>query len=496
VNAGSAPQFNWMINGVAAGTNDSVFTATALNDNDVIMVVASSSLTCAPVSSDTDAVTITVAGTTTPSLNVTAVSSGICEGSPVQFIAHGANSGPTPAFQWFVNGMSTGQTNDTVVMTTLTQGDTVTAVMTSSLACVSPSSITSSPYISTLKPFVTPQVSINMNPSDSVCVGQQVVLTASTMNGGTAPVINWFVNGIQNSNTSDTFTSSAFGQGDVIVARLTSNEDCLTRLSDTSNFVRILYRSPLSVTLIADSARCPGDSALIVAQPAGGNGGPYQIYWSTGDINTDSIIITPGPNTQVVIQVVDNCTAMPGIDTLDVPVMTGPVANFSYANASPGSFQNKIQFMNLSTNADMWTWFFPDSGTTSADLNPLHEFPGEGSYDIMLATQNINGCVDTIVYTVTVLEEIAVYYPNSFSPNGDGLNETFRPLGASLDHYEMTIWNRWGELIFTGNELIAWNGHIGSSGQPAPEGVYVYRIDLMGDRFDKRVVTGRVTLIR
>jgi gliding motility-associated-like protein len=178
-----------------------------------------------------------------------------------------------------------------------------------------------------------------------------------------------------------------------------------------------------------------------------------------------------------------------------VPVLPGPISEFSYFNPSPGSFENTIQFVDQSTDADSWLWIFPDS-TTSTDENPIHQFIGLGTYDVMLVTFNSTGCIDTIIYSVTVKEEIAFYYPSAFSPNGDGINEYFMPMGASLNNYEMTIYNRWGEIIYTGDGLSAWDGRIRNSNSFAPEGVYVFRIDIKDEGFEKQVVTGRVTLIR
>ena len=115
---------------------------------------------------------------------------------------------------------------------------------------------------------------------------------------------------------------------------------------------------------------------------------------------------------------------------------------------------------------------------------------------MILATRNNDGCVDTIKYIVNAQEEIAVFYPNSFSPNGDGINETFQPIGASLEEYEITIWDRWGEMIYKGNSKSAWNGMNQNKSTMAPEGVYIFRIDLIEEKFEKRIVTGRVTLMR
>lgn len=495
INGGSTPTYSWTINGNPAGTNDSVFVSSTLNNNDVIRIIVTSSLSCAPVASDTDVVTVSVSGNVAPTLGIVATAGGLCENDPVQFVASSTNGGGTPAYQWLVNGVSTGLTNDTILLTRLQTGDTVQAVMTSSLGCVSPANASSPLYITTLLPRVSPDISITINPADSICQGQQVILHADTLNGGSNPNIRWYVNGIQNSVFSTSFMPTNLGIGDVIVANMTSNASCLISPDDTSNFVRIYFHPYLNLQLTTGVLLCPGEPVTIKAIPSGGKGHSYHYIWSDGSPDTDSAIVTPGRNTQIIVSVYDNCTAWPATDTLIVPVLPNPVAEYAFLNPAPGSFENNIQFVNQSIDADSWLWYFPDS-TTSTNWNPLHHFTEPGTYDVKLVTVNNSGCVDSVSYIISVKEEVAFFYPNSFSPNGDGRNELFAPLSASRLDYEMTIWNRWGELIFSGNNLSAWNGTFKNSGKPAPEGVYVFKIDFNDNSFGKNFITGRVTLIR
>jgi gliding motility-associated-like protein len=67
-----------------------------------------------------------------------------------------------------------------------------------------------------------------------------------------------------------------------------------------------------------------------------------------------------------------------------------------------------------------------------------------------------------------------VIFPNAFSPNGNLVNDIFRPIGNVLEFLEMNIYNRWGERIFTGPAAAGWNGEI--QGVPAPQGVYYYNV--------------------
>jgi len=229
--------------------------------------------------------------------------------------------------------------------------------------------------------------------------------------------------------------------------------------------------------------------------PSGGNGGPYHYSWSDGSPDTNFITVIPGRETEIVLSMTDNCTVEPAVDTITVPVLQGPLAEFTYENPNPGGYENNIYFINLSEDADNWLWVFPDT-TFSIDLNPVHQFPEEGDYEVKLITYNNSGCVDSISYVIRVSEPLALFYPNAFTPNGDGLNDYFKPLGASLAEYDLNIYNRWGQVIFSGDELSAWDGREKPDGKLAPNGVYVFRIELKDERFEKKVITGRVTLIR
>ncbi len=495
-NAGSNPTYAWTVNGNSVGMNDSLLTYFSFNNNDIVEVVVSSSLNCAPIPSDTDDVSIIVFPNVTPSVSLAISGGTACEGSPVQFIATPINGGTSPALQWFVNGVSSGLNNDTVVLTTLNSGDTLEVFMTSSVACTSPAGAVTSTYLVALQPRVTPDITIIPNPIDSVCLGQSVEITAMTLNGGSAPNVRWYVNGNLSASNTNLLNGITFSQGDIIVANLVSSEQCLTNPVDTSNFIRIFYRSPVNVTLTSGLLGCTGAPTTVRATASGGTGGPYQLSWSDGTIGIDSITVLPNNNTIIKVQATDNCTAISASDSLFVPVLPSPVANYNFFNPYEGAFLNTIQFVNSSTNTDNLVWYFPDSNTTSTVNNPMHTFPRKGTYDIKLFTMNNSGCTDSITYRVTVGEEIAVFYPNSFTPDGDGNNDFFRPIGASIEDYELLIYNRWGQVIYKGDNKSVWDGRINNTAVNAPEGVYVFRIELKFASRADEVVTGRITLIR
>ncbi len=93
----------------------------------------------------------------------------------------------------------------------------------------------------------------------------------------------------------------------------------------------------------------------------------------------------------------------------------------------------------------------------------------------LTAYKNGNSKVVSVSNEVEVTPAKVYYMPNAFSPNGDGLNETFGLVGDGITEYNFQIYNRWGNLVFVSNELYdRWDGTYNN--EAVPEGIYVYKI--------------------
>ena len=108
-----------------------------------------------------------------------------------------------------------------------------------------------------------------------------------------------------------------------------------------------------------------------------------------------------------------------------------------------------------------------------------------------------NGCNSSDSITVIVDETISVYLPNSFTPDGDGLNDVFPPHGINItsNEYLFMIFNRWGELLFESKEpLEAWDGKY--RGKLVPNDVYIWKLEYVDDNGDLQNQIGNVTIVR
>jgi len=182
-----------------------------------------------------------------------------------------------------------------------------------------------------------------------------------------------------------------------------------------------------------------------------------------------------------------------------ITVRPSPIASFTYNPEQPTIKDPTVVTNNESVNAVSYFWDF--SGIfTSMESAPIYTFPDTGQQQITLIATHQSGCQDTAIQFLDIPPEIFIYLPNVFSPNGQGNpeNEFFKPVGIlpGVRNYRMLIWDRWGNLLFTSNDLnTPWNG-TNQSNEPLPQGVYIYVIEFIGPRGESYKHAGDVTILR
>ena len=113
----------------------------------------------------------------------------------------------------------------------------------------------------------------------------------------------------------------------------------------------------------------------------------------------------------------------------------------------------------------------------------------------------IEGCVTTAVVRIEVDNNVNIYFPNVFSPNGDNVNDKFT-VSARQNLVTVTsliIYDRWGGALWEGTNFVAdgtygWDGY--SKGQAAASGVYVWKCEVTLIDGSPKVFSGDVTLLR
>jgi gliding motility-associated-like protein len=116
------------------------------------------------------------------------------------------------------------------------------------------------------------------------------------------------------------------------------------------------------------------------------------------------------------------------------------------------------------------------------ELMPVITFTKTGTYRVTLTATSFGNCKDDITKLIEVKNDFNVFIPNSFTPNEDGLNDVFRPVfspyGLDEKTYEMTIYDRWGHVLFHTKDINkGWDGTIQNAGQtPLKQDTYVYTL--------------------
>jgi gliding motility-associated-like protein len=154
----------------------------------------------------------------------------------------------------------------------------------------------------------------------------------------------------------------------------------------------------------------------------------------------------------------------------------------------------------ISTNIVSYNWIPSNTLSCSNCLTPVATPTITTKYN--LTAVNDGGCVSTDSIRIQVICNGANFFvPNTFSPNGDGVNDHFIVNGVGLNVItSITIYNRWGQIVFQKSNFApnsaaeAWDGTF--KGQPAPADVYVYTIQILCDNSTLIPYHGNVTLIR
>lgn len=250
---------------------------------------------------------------------------------------------------------------------------------------------------------------------------------------------------------------------------------------------------PTAVTSTTSDVCGQGNGTATVV--ASGGTGTYTYLWNNGQTTQTATGLQSGSYTVLVDD--GSCTISVSAGVLSIP---GPTAGFSAHPTVLTVMDNPVSFLNNSSGTIVnCLWNFGDGSPTETGNSVSHLYNIIGTFLATLIVTDNNGCMDTISDTIKVKDIYAIYIPNAFSPNGDGINDVWMPKGISIDpnNYDCKIFDRWGKLVFqTNNPNEGWNGTKQNSGDilKVLMDVYVYRIVLKEIDGPKHEYVGRVAL--
>ena len=353
---------------------------------------------------------------------------------------------------------------------------------------------------------VTPPVNIELFVNiDSVCPGDPVLVTANVW-GGIGPPYKII----------DPYT------GDIVSPPLLINvdEDGLIVLvvedgcksKDTSSVLVNVYPLPPN-DFYAD--RQSGCQPLLV-NFVESNVQDGQLYiWDFGDNSSDNLSQAKNPH---------HVYNIPGMFDVTLTVISeegckNTVTQHNYINVFPKPeakflfnpliatvVNPQVVFTNLSTHLYSSYWYFGD-GDSSNVKDPTHLFPDgmPSVYQTTLIAVSPDGCKDTAIATIPIKPVPMLYAPTAFSPDKDRINDNFYVTGVGIDatNFRLSIYDRWGELIWETQEwdsdkMISgeWDGKAKGGEKTAQIGVYKWMVVWYDFDGNEHIKIGLVTLIK
>lgn len=322
---------------------------------------------------------------------------------------------------------------------------------------------------------------VSITPEDVGMSNGSATVSAS---GGSAPLVyTWNTSPVQTGTTANGLSSGTY---QVVVS---DNNGCTDTLNIT---IPLIGGASLSVS--STEAHCyqnDGSATVNVSNSTG----TVSYLWNTvpPQTNPTAINLAPGNYSVTVTDDNGNYTI-----TVTVPNIAGPIAGFSATPNPAQKGSDVVNFHDQSTGATSWLWSFGD-GSGSVDQNTSHIYNSEGEYTVWQYVYDDFGCVDSATVLLVINDVFTIYIPNAFSPNGDGVNDLFRPSGNNLssDGYSMEIFDRWGQMIFRSTSIDhAWDGKIsGRTDGLVLIDTYTYSITVFDNLGLQHDFLGKVTIL-
>lgn len=312
--------------------------------------------------------------------------------------------------------------------------------------------------------------------SPNYCQGQ--VLPTFTSSEG--PSTTWYSDSLL---TNELAVSESFQVTDDSISTYyatTFSGGCLSETAEVT--LNLILPIELELSSSDSLAICPNESLTLYATTNG------NITWANG--STGSEIQVSEPGTYLVTAagfcntIEDSITVDDAHVEVDLSVST---------NQGPATLNVTVNSNSLGSDFCIYTLNGIETSLSSSNTLTLSE---EGTYVLTYRCENSAGCFAEQSSTIEVLSGVVkLDFPNSFTPNGDGMNDLFKAQYSALTELDVVLFNRWGEQVASFQGLAgSWDGE--SSNGQVPDGVYFYiahAVDYYGVKLDRK---GSVTLLR
>lgn len=435
-------------------------TVTSAPPTSTTYTVIGSTSTC------TNSSQVVVTVTVNPTISVAGTPSVICSGASSSLNASGAST-----YTWSP-AAALSATNGSAVNANPNTTSIYNISGTSPLGCTSFTTFT-------LAVVPTPTVTGFASPT-AICAGSTSTLTAFGASNYTwSPSAS-----LSNVNGTPTIANPAQTTTYTIIG----SNGTAPFLCTASNTVQIIVKPNPTVTPGPDQTICEGKSAPIYATGAASyNWTPSSAVTSPNDSVTD--VYPQVTTTYTVTGTTNNCST-----TATVQVIVNPLPTVNAGVDTTINIDHTITLIGSGNNYNQLGFLPPSDIPLECNYCSTITVNPQDYTCYTLEAISVAGCKNTDVVCVTVTKDWDVFIPNAFTPNGDLINEVFIPMGYGISEIKLTIFDRWGSVIFKSTEdQIGWDGK--EKGRLCEQGVYIYQAEITAMSGAKLKKTGHVTLL-
>jgi len=299
------------------------------------------------------------------------------------------------------------------------------------------------------------------------------------VNKGVAPFEYWIAGKENTKQSNPVFTGLTKGDYKIYI----SNAVCMD-----SVFIALSVPTALKAEVTVTDELCERGNGSVVLVATGGTS-PYKYYW-------ENVLMTSNPMNDLsagtyAVRITDahDCAWDTTLNVLDVITL-------------PVTIWNRDTTINIgesvtlkAANAVDYVWT-PADGLSCVDCASPVAYPGETT-TYVVSTLTGNNCVAADSVTVTVTYNKHIFIPTAFTPNGDGQNDVFRVKGKGIAYFQMSVYNRNGNLVFQSRDINqGWDGRLKDGLLPMGTYVYMIQFGYYGEENKVNMEKGVVTLIR
>jgi gliding motility-associated-like protein len=283
---------------------------------------------------------------------------------------------------------------------------------------------------------IPPAVTID-SKTDVTCNAGNNGTASASVSGGIDPITySWNTTPVQTA-----LVATDLRAGNYIFTAKDGNS-CISNVS-----VTIKEPPATTVNVTTKDATCGLANGSISLFPSG-NAGNYQYTWTPAvSTNTMASNIKPG---KYLVELKDNAGCITNVPEINVTNIGAPTKIFLGKDTTICTGE-KVFLSTIASGNYLWQ----DNSTAATYVASQ-----TGKYWVRVT--NGNGCVSSDTISINVVTNcVDIYFPTVFSPNNDGLNDNFGPIGNlnAVSNYKLSVYNRWGNLVFSSTDpRKRWNG--------------------------------------